>query len=199
MEPARTESSRRRRTPIGRQSSDVSVSRGASAAAAWRRSSAANRYASGVFLLAPGASSRAVSIFSGFSCLRLLGLFHLVGDDTVDLACAIRARWPITLAAWPPTSQAVGWRLQNSLMSDTAAVAACTASEAPICGSLSDSGVLSARQQHQHEPEPECQTQQEQHVATRSSVFRRRARWRTLSRNNSLGLKSQVFALRLNR
>src|SRR6478752_8794026 len=53
------------------------------------------------------------------------------------------ARWPITVAAWPPTSQAVGWRLQNWPISETAAVAACTASDAPICGNLSDSGVFS--------------------------------------------------------
>jgi len=43
----------------------------------------------------------------------------------------------------PPTSQAAGWRLQNWLMSETAAVAACTAWDTPICGSFSDSGVLS--------------------------------------------------------
>src|SRR6202140_4946610 len=49
----------------------------------------------------------------------------------------------MTVAAWPPTSQAAGWRLQKWLMSDTAAVAADTASEAPNCGSLSDSGVFS--------------------------------------------------------
>src|SRR3954469_15649958 len=47
------------------------------------------------------------------------------------------------VAACPPTSHAAGWRLQNWVMSETAAVAACTASAAPICGSLSDSGVLS--------------------------------------------------------
>src|SRR6202022_2153089 len=53
------------------------------------------------------------------------------------------ARCPMTVAAWPPTSHAAGCRLQNWLMSDTAADAADTASEAPSCGSFSDSGVFS--------------------------------------------------------
>jgi hypothetical protein len=46
-------------------------------------------------------------------------------------------------AAWPPTSQAAGCRLQKLLMSEAAAVAAESASDAPNCGDFSVSGVFS--------------------------------------------------------
>ena len=55
------------------------------------RAGRSNRYGRVLSCLsAPGAFlSGLVSGLSGFSCLRLLGLVRLVGDDAVDLACAI--------------------------------------------------------------------------------------------------------------
>src|SRR5690349_24707315 len=82
-------------------------------------------------------------------------------------------------------------------MSDTAAVAACTASEALVCGSLPDSGVLSLGRSTSTSPSQNVMRSRN-HILRLLVCFSLRLRHcgRTHSRL-TVPDKSQVFALRL--
>src|SRR6266404_3312050 len=108
------------------------------------------------------------------------------------------ARWLRAVAAWPPTSQAAGWRLQNWLMSDTAADAADTASEAPNCGSFSDSGVFSRGNSTSTSPSQNAMRSRKNISRPRPFLLFRCGDFATGSGLTAVD-KSQVFALRLNR